>query len=565
MDLNQNQKKVAHKSLGTTIVCASPGTGKTRTLVSRAQKKLESLPKHQSLALITYTNAGADEIYSRLSPEYIVFVGTIHRFCLDFILRPFGWIYKWNKPRIVSYNDLQCFIEENSHIDLGNRPIEELGKIKRDLFGKIDNSVEWEHINSFESVAELYFKFLNNNKLIDFNEILYRSYKIVSENDFVATSLANKFHEILIDEFQDTNIFQYEILKKINSKKRCTFFIVGDEKQQIYKFAGAIDDPFLKASKDFGARIDLLDVTYRSTNNIINAYSSLFYNHPILINDSKYKSVNCEVLINEVNNNENTNYIKNCLDHLTKTKIKLSDIAILTTSWDQAYNISRSIRYHHHIVGLGALPHRSIGTSIFHLIRCICKFLLSPKVKYLKSIRRSLNIYIDENKIIIKEENFSFIINNLISQIQSIDVSFSLDIALNILDNIFNDIFKCKHSGILDILNSIDPNEIAQWSFEKYIKTLAGVDGIMVNTIHQAKGLEFEVVFLSGINENRLPYQQFIERNGNQYIFAPLTPENLEAGRNLFYVGISRAKAKLIITHNWKPSMFINTINSSTT
>lgn len=275
--LNSKQKKVAFELTGNIIVSASPGTGKTKTLVSRAQKKLESMPKHKSLALITYTNAGADEISSRLhTDEKNIFIGTIHRFCLEFILRPFSWIYKWNKPRIVTFDELNEFIEINTDIDLGDSPLEELRKIKRFLDGELDKSIDWGNTESLKYIAELYFAFLASKRAIDFNEILYKSYKIVSENRFVSDSLANKFYEISIDEFQDTNIFQYEILKAINQTPTCTFFMVGDEKQKIYKFAGAIDNAFENASNDFNATIENLDVTYRSTTNIINGYSSLF-------------------------------------------------------------------------------------------------------------------------------------------------------------------------------------------------------------------------------------------------------------------------------------------------
>ena len=258
--LNSKQRQVVYEMSGNTIVSASPGSGKTKTLVARAQHKLEIIPIHKSLALITYTNAGADEISYRLTDQdNKVFIGTIHRFCLEFILRPFGWVYGWHKPRVITYDELNEFVEEmKSEFDLGNNTLDELNKIKKNLDGNLDITVEWNHITDIKIVANSYYEFLQNKKAIDFNEILYRSYKIITENDFVATSLANKFYEISIDEFQDTNIYQYEILKAIQQKKTCTFFMVGDEKQRIYRFAGAIDKAFERASADFDAPIEIL-------------------------------------------------------------------------------------------------------------------------------------------------------------------------------------------------------------------------------------------------------------------------------------------------------------------
>ena len=109
MKLNAKQKKAVYEFKGSALITASPGSGKTRTLVARGINKLESLPKHKSIALITYTNAGADEIASRLITEKPVFIGTIHSFCLEYILRPFSWLNNWHRPRVISYEQQEIF------------------------------------------------------------------------------------------------------------------------------------------------------------------------------------------------------------------------------------------------------------------------------------------------------------------------------------------------------------------------------------------------------------------------------------------------------------------------
>lgn len=559
--LNSKQKKVAFELTGNTIVSASPGTGKTKTLVARAQKKLESMPKHKSLALITYTNAGADEISSRLhADEKEIFIGTIHRFCLEFILRPFSWIYKWDKPRIVTFDELNEFIEINADIDLGDSPLDELGKLKRLLDGELDKSVEWENEESLEYIAELYFDFLASKKAIDFNEILYKAYKIISENRFVSDSLANKFYEISVDEFQDTNIFQYEILKAINQTPICTFFMVGDEKQKIYKFAGAIDNAFENASNDFNAVIENLDVTYRSTSNIIKGYSSLFENHPKLENESKYKNENFKIIISEVANNDLNGYIENTITQLIeKYNATLSEIAILTTSWRDAFFISRSLRQKFHVVGLGALPHRSMNSSTFALIRCLSKFKFAPTIRNLRVIRRNVEFHALENNILLSEKELTFCVNTLITKFKDLNFEMTLLEGLDILKLMFEEVFGIDNSDIEEIRININAEEAEAWTLDKYFKTISGIDGITVNTIHQAKGLEYDIVILNGVSENRIPWQRRIE---NTWDYEPLTEENLENGRTLLYVGISRAKAILILIHNWRPSLFISTIKA---
>jgi superfamily I DNA/RNA helicase len=560
--LNKKQKEVAFEIVGNAIVSASPGTGKTKTLVARAQKKLETIPKYQTLALITYTNAAADEIAARLQEENKnVFIGTIHRFCLEFILRPFSWIYNWKKPRIITYEELKEFIDNCYDIEFEENPIEELNKIKKCLDGSLNASIDWKCSKSIKFVADKYFNYLDQKNSIDFNEILYRSYKIVNENEFILKSLANKFYEILVDEFQDTNIYQYEILKKINLYNKCSFFFVGDEKQKIYKFAGAIDNAFLRASTDFNTKIECLDITYRSTNNIIRGYSSLFIDHQKLLNESEYKEYDYKIVIKETKASENNEFIEKCIKiFIEKYNVAFSEIAILTTSWQNAFDISRYLRKKYQVVGLGALPHKNVDSSTFALIRCLSKFTVSPSIRRLKIIRRNVEYHTLEKGLNFNDKEVTYAVNNLITKVENIDILIDLKEGLNAIKLIFDKIFCINHLEIIDIINSIKDDEIKFWTLEKYFNVLAGINGITINTIHQSKGLEYKAVILNGISENKLQYQRFIKKIGNNWIYGPLEKENIDNGRTLLYVGMSRAKMKLIITHNWKPSMFITTI-----
>lgn len=559
--LNDKQRKVALELSGNTIVSASPGTGKTKTLVARAQHKLDAMPKHKSLALITYTNAGADEISSRLiTDDKNVFVGTIHRFCLEFILRPFGWIYEWHKPKIVSYDELNQFIEE-SEIDLGTSPLDELNKIKRTLDGSLDISVTWEHAKSIQNIAQQYFQFLSDRNSIDFNEILYRSYKIISENNFVVQSLASKFFEISIDEFQDTNAYQYEILKAINSKHECTFFIVGDEKQMIYRFAGAIDDAFSKALIDFDTTLEYLDVTYRSTQNIVNAFSTLYENHPVLQNESNHRDDDGLLSFIETDNNTNNSSIETVITNLIgRDNIDIAEIAILTNSWRDAFFISRHLRQRYQVVGLGALPHRNSSSTTFSLIKSVSRFYLQPSIKNLRIIKRNIELHSLENNFTFSANRLSYATNQVISNIISLNKSIPLIQGLEQLKSILDSAFLIEHSSIDEIIELIDEVEANNWTLEKYIHTISGVAGITVNTIHQAKGLEYDAVILNGVNEGNIPFQLWdpIAR-----VRHPLTSENLIDGRAKLYVGVSRAKKKLFITHNWRPSMFISDLQNT--
>lgn len=560
--LNEKQQKVSKELEGNTIVSASPGTGKTKALVARAVKKLITLPSHCSLALITYTNAAADEIDNRMNCDStVVFVGTIHRFCLEYILRPFSWIYDWDKPQIMGYEAIKAFIADNTQLDLGSNAVEELPKIKRLLDGSLDLNVDWKGSTSLTVVADAYYSFQESKQLIDFNEVLYRSYKLIASNSYIATSLANKFYEISVDEFQDTNIFQYEILKHIYRAGRCTFFFVGDERQKLYRFAGAINNAFEQAAKDFSATIEILDVTYRSTNNIVKAFSTIYDNHPLMINESEFKSRNIPINIQKCDYDDNTDRIKCIVDKLVnELHIGYSQIAILTNTWRDAFTICKSLRSSFNLVGLGALPHKKSGTSTFDLLRGLCRYCVEEKSSNIRSIRRSIENHILENGIICEESDLIRIQNRLITEFLTLDKQQPLQPSLIMVKGIFDRIFKINHSVIDELLEQIDDIEIQNWIFSKYICVVSGFNGITVSTIHQSKGLEYDIVILSGVNEGSIPYQRW---NGVLKRRELLSTENLEDGKAKIYVGISRAKQLLVIIHNKYPSLFIKVIKES--
>lgn len=566
MKLNAKQKKAVFEFKGSCLITASPGTGKTRTLVARGINKLESLPKHKAIALITYTNAGADEIASRLITEKPVFIGTIHSFCLEYILRPFSWLNNWNRPRVISYEQQEIFFEENEDIDLeenfGQNKFEALGKIGKNLDGSLNCEVDWNHSISIQEVATRYYDYQAQLNVIDFNEILYRSYYIVKNNSFVCKSLSSKFHEILVDEFQDTNLYQYEILKLINDFGNCTFFMVGDSKQRIFSFAGAIENSFEKAMEDFNSEPLDLTETYRSTDNIVHAYSLLFENHPVIENKSDNSNLNIDVTFIQTkkdNHQATADYVIKQL--IEQDNIKLDEIAILSTSWFTAYPLSKSIRQNHRIVGLGALPHKSISNSTMSLLRILSKHYIEPSIRKLRSIKRNIEMHLLENGLQLSEKEFSYKTNALITKFLELNIDNNIVIGLKEIKSLFDNVFKVSHTSFDEILDKISTEEKQSWNIGQYLETLAGVNGINCNTIHKVKGLEFDAVILNEMNEHKIPYQKFLGKDGRNYIYQELSKEDIENGKNLFYVALSRARKYLIILHNWYPSMFIDIIN----
>ncbi|SNR50907.1 Superfamily I DNA or RNA helicase [Lutibacter agarilyticus] len=567
MKLNKNQRKAVFELIGSALITASPGTGKTRTLVARAINKLETLPKHKSIALITYTNAGADEIASRLITEKPVFVGTIHSFCLEYILRPFSWLNKWKRPKVISYEQQEEFFEVNEDIDLegnfGQNKFDELGKIGKNLDGSLNSEIEWNHSIPIQEVALRYYDYQTSIGVMDFNEILYRSYYIVTNNSFVCKSLSSKFHEILVDEFQDTNLYQYKILKSINDFGTCTFFMVGDSKQRIFSFAGAIKKSFEQAKIDFNSEQLELTETYRSTDNIVNTYSKLFEDHPIIDNKSDNSRLDIDVTLIQTKKDNHLEYVNSIVNQLIeKENIELNEIAVLSTSWFSAYPLSQSLRQNHRIVGLGALPHKYISNSTTSLLRILAKHYLEPSIRKLRSIKRNIEMHLLENGLQLSEKELTYKTNTLITNFLLLNSDNNIVAGFCEIKKMFHSVFKITHATFDEILDKISTEEKQTWTIGEYLETLAGVNGINCNTIHKVKGLEFDAVILNEMNENKIPFQKFLGKEGNDWIYQELSEEDIENGKNLFYVAVSRAKKYLIILHNWKPSMFINIIRN---
>jgi|GEM_PF-787788 len=548
--LSDLQRLAAKEIPGNLIVSAPPGSGKTRTLIARAQHKIKTLPKWRTLALITYTNAGADEIEERLPPDCPVFLGTIHRFCLEFILRPFSWLEKWPRHRLIKPEEVSSLVAERDW-DLGDNPQEVLNSIRKRPDGSIDPGGNWAPSIPLEQVASAYWSFLDRCGAVDFNEILFRSFSLLSRNVFIGKSLANFFYEILVDEFQDTSELQFRMLMEIHKNGPTTFFLVGDSRQSILRFAGAIRDSFSVAKIAFAAEEVVLRQVYRSTDHIVRGYRSLFQDHPEVENCSSCKSGPQQIIVAPDGHPHHDMRLLAAIEWLHKScNVELGKIAILSTRWRDGLEASVGLRSRFPVVGLGALPHpmKNLRGSSFELLRSVAKFNVLPSLSSLRGLIRAFEVRLLEVGSNLNQVTFHQTLNRMISEVAQIDRDTNVIAGLHAIRTIFESSICASHSELAEISGAIPGREAAQWSLGKYFSALAGEGGIWINVIHQAKGLEFEAVILDHVDRGRIPYQKYV--GGFPDKFAPLKPDDLEDGRNLLYVGMSRARKFLILFHS---------------
>jgi superfamily I DNA/RNA helicase len=552
--LNEEQKTAVNE-YANVFVSAPPGSGKTRTLIARAEKKLGNYDK--PVALITYTNAAADEMRNRIDSEKKIFVGTIHKFCLEYILRPFGWLYDWKNLKVISFDDKKEIKEEIEKRFGSKIKYRFFDNVRKKLNGEIDLS----NIKYDLEIADFYFDYLRKNELIDFNEILYRAYKILDDNQFIRTSLASKFTEILVDEFQDINYFQYEIIKLLDKDKLCSFFMVGDFRQSIMRFAGAIDLEFEEIESDFNCRRIQLNKTYRSTDNIVDSYVSLFNNHPKIDNRAEVKDVKIKVKIESCNSscknrgckdtcNNNVSIIGNLLNDLLEEGFEESEIAILSPWRNDAKKIGNKLAGKFNIVGPHVLPHSVTeikSTSTFQLIKSLSKYFVKSSVNNLRNIKTAIENYLLENNISVMQEKINLLTKNLLITLFE-NENVKIIKAFKNVEFEFNSYFGVEQQEFAEIIDKIRLNRKEGLIFSEYLNMLSGIDGIFNQTIYAAKGLEFDAVILNRIDEGRIPYSS--------------TPseEDIDNGRKLFYVGLSRAKRYLAVIHADDESRFISDI-----
>ncbi|WP_416328063.1 UvrD-helicase domain-containing protein [[Clostridium] innocuum] len=261
--LNSGQREVCN-DLRNYLITACPGSGKTRTLTYRLaffQKKYPDSQKYN--VAITYTNRAAIEIDVRLNEMGIdlssIWTGTIHQFCMNFIIRPYAM---YSNDLKKGYHVIDEYVQRQYCLEIAK---------------KLGIDVGFKNPLEFDSINKLYHQRLKDNKEIDFDMILEISKYLVTNYQFISENISCLFRSIHVDEYQDTNQFQYEILAAIfKSNKKINLFFVGDPNQAIYSNLGGIPKKCNELEELFGVKFceKELNGCYRSTQRMIDYYSN---------------------------------------------------------------------------------------------------------------------------------------------------------------------------------------------------------------------------------------------------------------------------------------------------
>lgn len=556
--LNDKQKK-AIEEIGSVVITACPGSGKTRVLTYKLAYELEETKATKRFVVaVTYTRRAAEEIARRIDMLQIknnrLWTGTLHSFCSDWILRPYSCYSEKIKN---GYSVIDEYKTE--------KKIQELKKkynIKTyaNINTKLDRNGDCSNPTTvLRNAAKEYHEYLKFNKLIDYDLITYEAYQILDRNPVIAKTLANIFSLICVDEYPDTQDLLYGILGKIvcAGREKTKIFLVGDVDQAIYGNLGGMSKTCEEIEKEIGGiKIKPLTLSgcYRTNQKLINYYKQYQLSDHVI--DAKGENRNSEGIIyfNEIIDKEDVyeelaRIIKINLDK----GMRQSDICIVAPRWTMITPCARRLKKLLPNVGFdasGLSPLRRNQNNFWYKIARLyltdtAPRMFSTRVRWANEIVQELDMHYD---VKLKEKFKSGRqVLRVINAIKPEETN-----GLKYLEIAFKTLFK-------SLQYELEGNELLmlQWNafFEgakKYSKedddlnldtdSLKGIfkekKGVVINTCHGLKGEEFETVIAFGLLKGYIPHWEDIFSDARKAY---------DNSMKLLYVICSRAKNNLFL------------------
>jgi len=560
---------------GNVCLVSCPGSGKTRTIVSKILKCLEDIrDTPRKIGCITYTNAGVYEIESRLksqvtsSEEVSYEIGTIHSFCLNNILRPYYYFLETFPSGFdiaTPENELfrSTVIEIRNRYGLAPWTGEYFPSIQREASGDIFSP---ECIPP--EAAEVFLNIINSYGYVTLGDIVYYSYSLMVKQPFIARGLSSKFAWILIDEFQDTTSSQVEILKNIFNQGRTKIFLVGDTNQSILGFAGSHPELMADVSEYINARTDIkLLGNYRCSSKIVTYAERLCPNNPPMeaVGETREFEIEPQYVHANTMLEGITDYF---LPTVEKLGIDFGETAILAPWWVQLMLLGRKLREREFpIIGPGARPYRR-SLEFAQFAEQACSYILKKDVGSASGLQRALynmllnvtgnpnwNVYSYKGKITLYKL-VKLARDYRVSHEAAID--WLNHVSKGITDILIEDDFLTNEFGkvIIDsaqaMIDSIyqHVDDAANLSIDYLGLFARPSDCIHLLTMHGSKGKEFDAVAIVDIHEGKVPH------------FSATEPEEFEEAKRLLYVASTRARKLLMYitdSSHWrnKPSRFL--------
>ena len=588
MSLNPSQvQAVIHKE-GPCMVLAGPGSGKTLTITKRIEYLIG---KHhvspEEILVITFTKAASIEMkerFVRLCGQKAgpVTFGTFHGIYYGIL----KWAYRMNASNILSEEQKYQLLKQvigRMEIDIDDEKdflqgiAGEIGNIKNNQIPL----AEYESLNCseevFREIFEQYEKERKRLKKIDFDDMLVLVYELFKKRPDILSMWQRKFRYILIDEFQDINQVQYDVIRMLAAPEN-NLFIVGDDDQSIYRFRGARPDIMLGFKKDYpDTKEILLDVNYRSTKAIVNGAARVIrhnvnrYPKQIITTNEQGETVHIQEVRHPI---EESKYVVSQIQEAKKRGIPSSEIAVLFRTNVEARALAETFMEYNMPFRMKERMPNLYEHFIAQDLTTYLKMALGDRSrKSFLAIMNRPNRYIGRDSVEGTTISFESLRKFYCDKDWMLDRIDQLEVDFRILKNMapYGAIqYIRKHIGydeflkeyaafrkinmedLKEVLREIEERAkafrtIEEWftHIEEYSEELkrqsqqkeTDPEAITFMTMHGSKGLEFDLVFIIGANETITPYKK------------AETKEEVEEERRMFYVAMTRARKKLIISY----------------
>ncbi len=600
--LDENQREAVNWRNGSLILYAGPGTGKTQVLTTRIAKILNESNEKTRILALTYTNKAADEMKSRVNgfvPNEFnrYFIGTIHKFCSKLLksygekigIRPDFTI----KSRDTELSDIVNDAMESVGIydDLkkmtSRRYLRNINSFRRNLVeGKNFEGSLRDHCDDdrFPKVYKAYEKALHQLNALDFNGLIINATRLVSQEPHIFSEYRKLYRYWFIDEFQDTTKTQYHFLKLLAGRDFDNIFVVADEDQIIFEWAGASHNQLKNFKSDFNATIKEIDINRRCPKQIVDVANRMIRNNKNRFSKKatlkpythdSIAPIKVRSFFDEFD--EAQGVVEEILNHLSKDNSQLAVIG----------KTNKALR-----PTLSGFRKRNIKASIVkrrdEFLTPHFKWLLSclELVSQPDSLSSFKNLVLSGNSLtgteydpenLISQENndrnsFLQVWMDLIGKAnteysdQLVDIAFQLkqfehswseivEVAIermldsqNSYGQLPNDFredmeaWKCIYDGLISSNSSeIELKEFIQEMNIRSKEPPFDPAVLRLFTIHTAKGLEFDHVWIVGMAEEILPSYQSLKEDAD--------PNLLEAERRACFVGVTRTKRTLNLSY----------------
>ena len=613
-NLNKQQIEAVKHIDGPCLVMAGAGSGKTKVLTTRIAYLIENGVRDYNILAITFTNKAAKEMRERVNNivgEINSFIGTFHSFGLRIIRENYMYLGLDKNFTIIDSDDVLSIIKKilkDKNLDpkhyspyyIRNK----ISFIKSQMLSdiEIEKCFNTEIDLVVKDVYYLYQDKMVKNNSIDFDDLISKPVELFRNHREILEHYQEKYKYILIDEYQDTNPVQYKLSTMLANKHK-NIFVVGDMNQSIYAFRQADYRNILNFERDYeDCKVIKLEENYRSTNNILNAANSVIKNNKERKDLNLWSEKGDGLKIKYMRAYDEKHEITLVIEEINKLLdegYKRSEIGILYRTNAQSRVVeegflNKGIPYK--VVGSYYFYNRKEIKDLISYLRLIYnnhdeislrRIINVPKrgigdsaIKNIENISNVEGISMFDALSTKKELDFKNMILDLVEKSQNMSLTELIDVVLDVtgmkeelendktlenelrLDNLME--FKSitasfeERTGLINLGDFLEEiSLIADISNHKEDN-----DEVTLMTIHSAKGLEFDVVFLVGMEEGIFPHTMSLMENG------------IEEERRLCYVGITRARERLYLTNTKRrmlygkdtmnmPSRFIDEIDSN--